>query len=328
MDKITGDYVSVCVLSLERYQYIRGSLESLIRATEYPYELVVHDDGSWDPRVHHYLHTLLCEGKISTLIFGGPPGYNTGPGLAYERMGNIAHGKYIAMLDGDMYYKKGWLAQAVSILEVFPEVEIVGLCRGGSTQDQKVHIRTETRDGITIELKWIPGGGCVVRRESYEKGAFSSPFSPGGYDPIRFLQAFYPVMHYLKKMKQGKFPPLEVLNDGWGVMTQPENDKVFHSHGEVYWGSLSVWDDEGTTYRRPSHFHPKLHGNFEKYPVVPARLKGEPFDRPLQGARETPLERLGTGEGRDFLISLEASTGKGRAPKRIIESLPKGLQGG
>lgn len=115
-------FATACVLSYERPDFLRESLEKMIFHADYPLEIIVHDDGSRDPRVHELLHRLLQQGKISTVI-SNPPGHNQGQGVALNRMFSIARGDPIIKIDQDLVFKPGWLRRVNEILDA--DVQVV-----------------------------------------------------------------------------------------------------------------------------------------------------------------------------------------------------------
>jgi hypothetical protein len=53
----TAGFASCCVLSFNRIQFLRQSLNSMKAHAEYPMEIIVHDDGSTQPMLPAYLET-------------------------------------------------------------------------------------------------------------------------------------------------------------------------------------------------------------------------------------------------------------------------------
>lgn len=111
-----ADYASLCVLSFNRPHLLRTSLQTLAEHADYPFELLIHDDGSSDPDVLDFLHGLQRDGAVSTLILNAP-GQNQGQGVALNRLFAIATGDPIIKLDHDLIYEPGWLRDTVQLLE-------------------------------------------------------------------------------------------------------------------------------------------------------------------------------------------------------------------
>jgi glycosyltransferase involved in cell wall biosynthesis len=110
-------FASVCILSFERLQFLRQCISSLVATADYPFELIVHDDGSEDLPLRHYLHEMVEAGVISTLIMN-PPGWNQGQGIAVNRMFSAARGDILVKMDQDMTFQPGWLSECAKVLEM------------------------------------------------------------------------------------------------------------------------------------------------------------------------------------------------------------------
>jgi GT2 family glycosyltransferase len=110
-------FATACILSYERFDFLRDSLRTLTEGAEHPVEIIVHDDGSRDPRILSMLRGMVSEGKISTLMTN-PPGHNQGQGVALNRMFHAAQGDPILKLDQDLMYNPGWLKRSIEILEL------------------------------------------------------------------------------------------------------------------------------------------------------------------------------------------------------------------
>lgn len=110
-------FASICILSFERRDFLRQCIASVLETAEYPFELIVHDDGSRDPGVRQYLGEMLEAGVISTLI-ANPPGWNQGQGVAVNRMFSVARGQLLVKMDQDMTFEQGWLRECASVLDM------------------------------------------------------------------------------------------------------------------------------------------------------------------------------------------------------------------
>lgn len=109
-------FATACILSYNRLRFLREMLGTMIAFAGHPLEIIVHDDGSTDPELRLYLHHLVDQGHISTLI-ESPPGHNQGQGVALNRMFNMARGDPIIKLDHDLIFREGWLRHSVDILD-------------------------------------------------------------------------------------------------------------------------------------------------------------------------------------------------------------------
>jgi glycosyltransferase involved in cell wall biosynthesis len=169
----SAGFASCCVLSFNRIQFLRQSLDSMKAHAEYPMEIVVHDDGSTQPLLPAYLENLIGNGEVSTVI-RNPPGHNQGQGIALNRMFDIAHGDPIIKLDHDLIYKPGWLRKGIHILERNmdapdePPIGALGLFKYSAppVEHTEMHIRDWPE---WEEVQDFVGSGFLVPRYVWEK---------------------------------------------------------------------------------------------------------------------------------------------------------------
>lgn len=178
-------FATACVLSYERPDFLRKSLETMIQHANYPLEIIVHDDGSKDPRVLVMLNRLLAEGKISTVI-ANRPGHNQGQGVALNRMFNAAQGDPIIKLDQDLVYQPGWLRESVRILDANraridgvahpegnplegePAIGALGLFRYYAEPVHHEEMFVQGWGGEWEECKDFVGSAMVIPRDAWE----------------------------------------------------------------------------------------------------------------------------------------------------------------
>lgn len=145
--------ISVCVLSYNRLEFLKESLESMVATASEPLEIIVHDDGS-DVSVVRWLVEAVTSGRISHLILN-PIGHNEGQGTALNRMFHMASGDIIIKADQDLIYQPGWTKTIREILEASedahsrrPDIKAVG-CLGlfkyevDPVDHRKMHIATK-----------------------------------------------------------------------------------------------------------------------------------------------------------------------------------------
>lgn len=109
-------YASLCVLSFERPDYLKRCIEEIHERAGYPFEIIIHDDGSTNLDIQDFLLALIQDGEVSRVILN-PPGYNEGVGAAIHRMFDMATGDYLFKIDQDLTFKDNFLADAVGIFE-------------------------------------------------------------------------------------------------------------------------------------------------------------------------------------------------------------------
>jgi hypothetical protein len=100
---------------------LRLCLESLIRHSDAPFDLMVFDNGSCR-EVRDYLGSLAQAGKIQYLIFSDR---NVGKNGAWNFIFGAAPGKFIAYCDSDVYFHPNWLSKHLELFERFPRVGTV-----------------------------------------------------------------------------------------------------------------------------------------------------------------------------------------------------------
>ena len=108
-------FASLCVLSYKRPEMLRTCIESIIRNTTFPYELIVSSDGNDDPNNLIYLYRMFKEKRISKLIINN--GGNRGVGKSFANCASVADGDYICKIDADLTFQPGWLEAGVKVID-------------------------------------------------------------------------------------------------------------------------------------------------------------------------------------------------------------------
>lgn len=170
-------FASICILSFERRDFLRQCIHSVMQTANFPFELIVHDDGSRDPGVRQFLGEMLEAGVISTLI-ANPPGWNEGQGIAVNRMFAAARGDVLVKMDQDMTFEHGWLAESMNALEMNkrhyfefddePRIGALGLFRyhAPPVEAQKMFVADRV---FWHEVEDFVGSVIVIPRDSWEK---------------------------------------------------------------------------------------------------------------------------------------------------------------
>lgn len=110
------NFASCCLLSFNRPDFLITAVTTLLEHADSPLELLIHDDGSTDPRVKEVLWRWSEEGIAST-VWINPPGHNQGQGIALNRMFNAAKGDPVIKLDQDLIFEPGWLRTVNELLD-------------------------------------------------------------------------------------------------------------------------------------------------------------------------------------------------------------------
>lgn len=130
----SNDFTSLCVLSYNRPDFLRTTLETALHhADGLPIELIIHDDGSTDERVYDTLNDY----EDRATIIANPPGHNQGQGVALNRMFTMARGSMIIKCDQDLVFQPNWLRDLREIIDTNnalastssqPALGMLGLC--------------------------------------------------------------------------------------------------------------------------------------------------------------------------------------------------------
>lgn len=157
-------HASCCVLSFNRPRFLDTCLTTM-RVAGAPFELIVHDDGSADPGVRHYLNACVDHG--ATVILN-PPGHNQGQGTALNRMFSVASGDPIIKIDQDLVFKPGWLARVNALMDANPQIGLLGLFHYHHEPCDSAKTRIRQYDDWSSRTH-ILGSAFVVRRECWEE---------------------------------------------------------------------------------------------------------------------------------------------------------------
>jgi len=171
VSKFVSIIITHFAMDASRSANMKVSIDSLIENTDYPYELIVIDNGS-DLEDSKYLLNLCSEGKITTYIRN-----NHNMHFAYARNQGLelAQGDYFCIADNDIKYKKGWLEKCVAVLEAYPDEKWYATPMD-YPQDAKYNgiqrYRTGEFDfnGENYTLNMRAGSNCfVITRENMKK---------------------------------------------------------------------------------------------------------------------------------------------------------------
>ncbi len=176
----TDRFASLCVLSYNRPQFLDECLASLAADPGFPFELIVHDDGSQNPLARDVIYQEIEDGRIST-AFINPPGHNQGQGVALNRMFAVAKGDPIIKLDQDLSnFRPGWLKTVVELLDsnhqldgfvpgtrVEPRIGLLGLLHYHHDPVDSAKTRLEQFEGWSSRTH-ILGSAFAVTRECWK----------------------------------------------------------------------------------------------------------------------------------------------------------------
>jgi GT2 family glycosyltransferase/glycosyltransferase involved in cell wall biosynthesis len=121
VEERSGEIVDIIVPVYNSPEWVRACLRSLLCNTDWPYRLIVVDDGS-DSYTRNELSTLVAEHKSSLLIANET-------NLGFVRSCNIgmrsSDGLHVVLLNSDAIVPPGWLSRLVRCAEADPSIGIV-----------------------------------------------------------------------------------------------------------------------------------------------------------------------------------------------------------
>jgi GT2 family glycosyltransferase len=109
---------SIVIVTCNRLKFTRQTLESIFAHTDYPYELIILDNGSKDGTVD-YLNSIQDHPQVSQVVLF--PTNQGKPGAANHGF-VLSKGDYIIGLDDDVVVPPGWLSVVVEALRTVPRI--------------------------------------------------------------------------------------------------------------------------------------------------------------------------------------------------------------
>lgn len=113
-------FFSIVIPTYNRVELLFKSVESALNQSYGDYEIIVVDDGSRHDVIER-IRSLADEDKVKLILCPK----NRGGGAARNIGINAARGKYVCFLDSDDIWHSEKLKEEKSVLDLFPEVDIV-----------------------------------------------------------------------------------------------------------------------------------------------------------------------------------------------------------
>jgi len=188
---------------------LRKTMKSLEKATTLPYELIVVDNGP--KQQTEFLKTQKIDKHIVNEKNEGI-GFGRNQGIA------IAEGEYIALIDNDLNFRKGWLSKAVDLLERHPnEKLIVAMIKTRFHHKRKFFLKGMLED-YSVYSRSAPG--CwVTRKKTFEEvGEWGTHGFPGTVycdrlERVGYLHVLIPMVKHMGRFQSYK-PYEERLRNG------------------------------------------------------------------------------------------------------------------
>jgi GT2 family glycosyltransferase/tetratricopeptide (TPR) repeat protein len=187
---------SIIILCCNEVEYTRQCLESVLRHTRRPYELVLVDNGSTDgtPAYLEEVRSRPGPARVEVIRNETNVGFAAGCNQGLAR----AHGQYLLLLNNDTIVTAGWLDGLIAwALHDWPRVGLVGAVTNYSRPPQQVAVDYTEAEGIhafaarrrreyagkAVEVDRLTGFCLLLRREAFEQiGGFDERFGLGFFD--------------------------------------------------------------------------------------------------------------------------------------------------
>jgi GT2 family glycosyltransferase len=190
------ELASLVILCCDQLEYTRLCLESVLRHTRTPYELILVDNGSADgtPAYLEELRQRPGPARVEVIRNETNRGFPAGCNQGLAR----ARGAYLVLLNNDTVVTPGWLERLIGwSLHDWPTVGLVGAVTNASRAPQEVaadYRRLEDLDGFAarrardhagkaLQVGRLTGFCLLARREVLDKvGGLDEQFGVGFFD--------------------------------------------------------------------------------------------------------------------------------------------------
>lgn len=139
-----------------RSEILRRSIESLLKNTDYPAELIVLDNGG-NPDDSDYFLDLTRQGIISTYLRYHD---NMSFAFAWNQAARIATGDYLVFTCNDLEYHPGWLSSCIQLLEKYPERKFLAAPYITPDKNRPNFNKEVLEDGARVNS--MAGSNCMV----------------------------------------------------------------------------------------------------------------------------------------------------------------------
>jgi len=124
----------------DRFDVMRVCIESILKNTQEPFDLMVFDNGS-SAKVVDYLRKQRDVGNIDLLMLSGT---NIGKISALQIIFKAAPGEIIAYCDDDVFFLPGWLKRHLEVIDTYPDV---GAVTG-------MYIKPHMKEGVETTMRF------------------------------------------------------------------------------------------------------------------------------------------------------------------------------
>jgi GT2 family glycosyltransferase len=192
---MASELASIVIPVFNEVTYTKLCVDSIIRNTDYPYELIIIDNGSIDSTAE-YLGKLQDITVISNETnLGVPKAFNQGI--------RASRGRYVMILNNDTIVTPHWLSRMVCSAERDDKIGVVTAVTNHGDESQRdenatysgirelnsyAEERARKFAGIIFVYPRVGGLALLIKRELLRRiGLFDEDFSPGNYEDDDFF---------------------------------------------------------------------------------------------------------------------------------------------
>jgi GT2 family glycosyltransferase len=193
---VGDELASILILCCNEVAYTRQCMESVLRHTRAPYELVLVDNGSTDgtPALLEEARSRPGPARVEVIRNETNVGFPAGCNQALAR----ARGDYLVLLNNDTVVTAGWLDGLVGwALHDWPTVGLVGPVTNYSRPPQQIAVEYQDLSGLdafaahrwreqagkAVEADRLTGFCLLLRRAVFERiGGFDERYGLGFFD--------------------------------------------------------------------------------------------------------------------------------------------------
>ncbi len=196
MDKTQEPVISICCFTYNHEGYIRDAIEGfLMQETEFPFEIIIHDDASTDRTADIIREYEEKYPEIIKPIYQIENQYSKGLQEIIQIVLSVykrSKGKYIALCEGDDYWIDPLKLQKQAVeMEKHPEYHIcfhpaIIKWDNGAKKDEILGLHTKKSKVFTVE-EVILGGGEFMPTNSIMINKSVIPRISSFFDTIRYV---------------------------------------------------------------------------------------------------------------------------------------------
>ena len=209
---VGDELASIIILCCNQLEYTRLCLESVLRHTRPPYELILVDNGSTDgtPQYLEEIRARPGPARVEVIYNEKNRGFPAGCNQGLAKAG----GRFVVILNNDTMVTECWLEGLIGwAVQDWPKVGMVGAVTNSSRPPQQIAVDYTGLDGLDafatrrhrdfarqgLRVQRLTGFCLLARREVLDRiGGFDEQFGVGFFDDddlsVRALKAGFQLL--------------------------------------------------------------------------------------------------------------------------------------